>query len=126
MAQQMRQPVSIVGIGLMPAQTFYLPRIRQDDLQTRGLFQNIEDRLPILSGTLHRDVRAAATYQPLPQLFDFCVGGSEAANLSLRIPIGSPLHHAHHDKLLADVAAGAILYYCWDPVRLLPEARADA
>ena len=65
MAQQIGQPGGVLGIGLVAGDVLVVTGV--DDPHLKGAFEEIVDRLPVLAGALHGDVRAAKLTQPVVQ-----------------------------------------------------------
>ena len=58
MLQELGQPGGIFDVRVASRYRFDVLRIDQQDLKRP--FEHVEDRFPIVAGTLHRDMRAAA------------------------------------------------------------------
>ena len=91
----------------MAAQILDMHRIGQ--YHRNALFQYIEHRLPIRTGTLHYHMRAALAHQPLTQLLEFAHRGIVLPLLHLRLLTRRTGQQADHDKSFADIDTGASL-----------------
>jgi hypothetical protein len=63
MLQELGQPGGIVHVRFTSRDRFDVLRMDGQDLKPR--FEPVEDRFPLVAGTLHGDMRAAARQQPI-------------------------------------------------------------
>ncbi len=66
MTEQVSDPLRVVDVGL--AARYGLQMLRVDQQQLEAFLEQVEYRLPVTAGALHRDVRHAPLRQPLAQL----------------------------------------------------------
>ena len=117
----MSQPPTVLRIGLVSLAGLHVLWVRQ--YHSHAMFQDVEDRLPIGTGTFNCYVRAGLLDQPKPQFLQIRIGCSVRSLLSSRIRISSPHHDASHQERLSDVYTCAALDYCLNHTSYPPFCR---
>ena len=104
--QQVRQPFTVLDIGLVTRNGLHMLRIDQNDLKTA--FQDVKDRTPIDAGTFHADVGHALTAQPVSQSLQLDGGGAKGAHLAVHLAGRPGEQHTRHHRLLMDIESGTV------------------
>ena len=81
MLMELRQPLSILDVGLAAGDRLDVPGVDQGELEAPGL-KHVPGGLPVDPGTLHRHLFHAETLQPLGEPEQICIVGSEATELA--------------------------------------------
>src|SRR5207302_1553080 len=104
-SQQTRDPFSILYIGFATRYRFDVPRVRQDEYETR--LEYVPDRFPINSGRLECDVRDAFGREPISQRQQIVGNRAKGVHRLARLAICSWHDQARNSRLLMDVDPAA-------------------
>ena len=106
--QQLSQPRRVFDVGFATREDLHVAGVHQHELEAL-LFEDIPDRLPILPGRLHHDVRHGLLFEPAGELFE--VRGERGVRADLAASPARAVRGAHaaDDLVLSDVEPTAAL-----------------
>ena len=107
MLQQLGDPGAVLHIRLAPGDLGDMGGIGEH--AGEGLFQHVEDWLPVDPGALHGDLGDRLGLEPIPQRQELGRGGAEGAHLLDARAIWPRDAHARHDRLLMNIQSTAPL-----------------
>ena len=104
--EQVADPFGILAVSLIPLLRFRIFGMRKGN--ETGVFQDVEDRDPVLAGRFHADFRAVVFGKSLRQLPESFGKGREASLLILGTTVGIGNADAGIDPCFVDIKATTV------------------
>ncbi len=105
MGQELGDPLRVLHVGLAPRHCLDMRRIEQPHLARA--FQDVENRLPVLSRAFKPDMRAAARREPVSQAQQFAGGRAKGLRLRQALAVRIRRETTDHNCPLVHIDARA-------------------